>query len=189
MQMLPTSDCVCSGKQLGEVLGMNLRQIERHAQSGVLKPVRCKLRGKHFRLSESVQAYQRYREEIVKQQCSRTSDAYEKARSRRMAAEALCAELRAGELRGELLRADDVDRAVCSVLSIARSHLMAIPSRVTHSLLPHVAAETGNANFQAIHQIVTADVRRSLTEASQLEANGISRRRDRAKRNGEDGAA
>jgi hypothetical protein len=62
---------------------------------------------------------------------------------------------------------------------------MAIPSRVTHSLLPHLPEE--DAKFQIVYSKVNAEIRRGLTEASQLETNGISRRKDRAKRNGEDG--
>ena len=171
-------------EQIAEVCGISVRQVYRLRDQGVLRKGR---RG--YKLNESVQSYVRHREEIIRQACSKTDGGYNKARERRMRAQAIVEELRAGELEGRLLRGDAVDREVMNVLSNVRSHLMALPSRVTHSLLPHVAAETGNANFQAIHQIVTADVRRSLSEASKLEANGISRQKDRAKRNGTDDAS
>jgi hypothetical protein len=176
---LSDAKSVCTARRLGEVIGRTERQV--HALT-TEKVLRKGARG--YRLDENVQAFLAYREQVIRKECSRTSDAYEKARSRRMVVEAVCAELRAGELRAELLRSDDVDREVTRTLSIVRSHLMAIPSRVAYSLLPHVPQE--DAEFQTVYNKINVEVRRGLTEASQLEEHGLSKRKDRAKRNGDD---
>jgi len=167
-------------EQIADICGIGVRQVYRLRDQGVLRKGR---RG--FKLAECVQAFVRHREAVIRQACSKTDGVYERARSRRMAAQAAVEELRAGELRGELLRADDVDREVMNTLSNVRSHLMAIPSRVAYALLPNLPAK--DANFQAVHKKVSDEVRRGLTEAAKLETGGVNRHRDRVKRsNGAD---
>jgi phage terminase Nu1 subunit (DNA packaging protein) len=135
-----------------------------------------------YSLAQAVQEYLAYQAKFIEKRCGSDS-AYELARTRRMKAQAITEELRAGEARGTLLRRDYVARVVMEVLSHARSHLLAIPSRVSYSLLPHVNEK--DANFQAIYQKVNAEVHRGLNEASQLEKNGIGKRTQR-ERNGEE---
>jgi phage terminase Nu1 subunit (DNA packaging protein) len=178
--MLPSAAAVCSGQQLAEVIGVTLRQIERLAVAGVLKPVRCKLRGKHFRLAESIQRYLAYREKSVIEQTKGADNDYIAARASRMRALAEQEEMNLRLRKGELLRSDDVDFTVTKMLTATKSHFLALASRISRLLLPHVADETSNANFQSVYKIVNDEVRLCLTEASEFTMADIISRADRA---------
>jgi hypothetical protein len=85
--------------------------------------------------------------------------------------------------RGELLERSRVTFIMTSVLLAVRNHLLSLASRITRQLLPHVADSTGDANFQAIYQIVKDQVRAALTEASEFKAQDIlNRKREPAHR-------
>jgi phage terminase Nu1 subunit (DNA packaging protein) len=156
MILLQDSDAICSAKQLGEVIGRTSRQIERLVDSHVLKPVRCKLRGKHFRLSESVQLYQRHREEIVKRDCAKGDDSYNAARTSRMLALAQIEQLRAKQLRGELIKREDADATFMTILRNCRDQLRAIPSRTMHPL-------TGMSDAKEINLLLKTEIDTTLT--------------------------
>jgi phage terminase Nu1 subunit (DNA packaging protein) len=136
MIMLPSADAVATGKQLGEVLGVTSRQIERLAVDGVLKPVRCKARGKHYRLAEAVQAYLQHQRDFLRQQFSGNGNAeYDAARTRRMQALATAEELALAEKQGTLLNAADVDFWVSLTIRNFRDQIRAVPSKVMHALV------------------------------------------------------
>jgi hypothetical protein len=105
---LASVDAVCSARQLGDVIGVSSRQIERLTVDGVLKTVRGsgKFRARRYRLSDAVQAYLRHERDCLREKLSRNgSDDYEGARTRRMNAIALIEEARAaGQRRADQSR-------------------------------------------------------------------------------------
>jgi phage terminase Nu1 subunit (DNA packaging protein) len=85
--------------------------------------------------------------------------AYEASRARREAAEAAMAELREGELRGELIRVEAVRAVWASRIVSTRDALLQIPSR----LAPVLAAET---NLATVTQLLDDELRQALEQLS-----------------------
>ena len=82
---------------------------------------------------------------------------YLASRARREAAEAKLAELKLGEVAGELVRADDV-RAECARLATAlRNAFLQMPDR----LAPVLAAETEPSR---VHALLMTEIRQVLTQ-------------------------
>jgi hypothetical protein len=103
--------------------------------------------------------------------------AYVEARARRMNASAESEEMDLRLKRGELIELSRVTDVVTGLLLVVRSHLLSLASRITRQLLPHVAAETENANFGSVYQIVNGEVRAALTEASELRCRDVLSRK------------
>ena len=70
---------------------------------------RVKLKGKRYRLSESVQRFCAYKEQYAIERTKGVDDAYIAAQAERMAALAQIEQLRARQIRGELVKVADVD--------------------------------------------------------------------------------
>jgi hypothetical protein len=76
---LLSADAFCSDAQLAAVCGLSARHVQRLTAERVLR------KGKRgYRLSASVQAYLRYREEWIKRECSKTDNGYNEARTARI---------------------------------------------------------------------------------------------------------
>jgi len=130
--MIEPADVICSARQLGDVIGVSSRQIERLTFDGVLKTVRSssKFRGRHYALGDSVQSFLRHERDCLRDRYSRNgSDEYESARARKMAAAALVEESKARQLSGELLDRASTTAAIVNVISIVESRVLSIPSR------------------------------------------------------------
>lgn len=84
---------------------------------------------------------------------------YEVSRARREAAEAAMAEMREGELRGELIRVDAVRSVWAARITCTRDALLQIPFR----LAPVLAAET---DLHAVTQLLEDEIRQALAELS-----------------------
>jgi hypothetical protein len=155
MVELPSPDVICNGRTLGAVLGLSAQQIERLARDHVLKTVRSsKLRGRHYRLNDAVQAYLRYQHDYVKAQCSSSNgDGYNRARERRMNALALIEEMRARQLSGELIERAQVMLAFAQVVNVTKSHLLGVANKAMHELAHRSAPE---ANVIVKRHVTTA---------------------------------
>jgi phage terminase Nu1 subunit (DNA packaging protein) len=156
MILLPNPQAICTGQQLAEVLGVTPRQIDRLRASGVLKPVRCKAKGR-YRLGDSVQSYLRYRDQYVTERLKVADDAYNKARAKRMAAMGAMAELELSAKRGQYLYKPDVEFHLSTLLQNCRDRILAIPSRTMHSLV-------GRTNAMECNKIVGDEVNLALNE-------------------------
>src|SRR5262245_53777964 len=131
---LADANAICTARQLGDVLGLTVRQVHHLQTEGILRKARGKLQG--YKLAESVHAYLRYQHDYVKQKCSRNGDqAYNDARSRRMAALAQIEEARAKQLRGEYVRRDRVVHVVTTLPSVTKNHMLGLPARLTRQLI------------------------------------------------------
>src|SRR5262249_40354329 len=136
--MLSSTDVICRRRQLATILGITSRRIDTLTAEGVLKPIRCSsaLRGKGFRLAESVANYVAYnRASLAKQFARNGNGEYESARSRRMIASATVEELRAKQLTGESLNRTRVIMVMTSLLGALRNHLLGLPIRLSRRLI------------------------------------------------------
>lgn len=132
-----------------------------------------------YRLGECVQAFVKHREAIIKRQCSSSDDNYNAARTSRMLALAQIEQLRARQLRGELIKSEEADSTFMLILRNARDQLRAIPSHVMHRLTAMSDAKEINLLLKreidaALNQLADsgskAKVRREIKR--QLETNG-----------------
>ena len=121
--------CVCSE-----------RTIQRLTKQGVLRLAKDRnrrlLRGR-YELGDAMPKFVEYLRDQI------TSDdphakAYVEARARRMQASAESEEMELRLKRGELIEVSRVTSMVTSLLLTVRNHLLALPSRITRQLLPHV---------------------------------------------------
>lgn len=84
------------------------------------------------------------RDNEVKFDGSEMDEAHDEARTRREIAEANIAEMKEGELRGDLIRVSSVKATLSTVFSTTRDALLQLPSR----LAPLVAADSDPASVQ-----------------------------------------
>jgi hypothetical protein len=160
MTLLPNVDVICDRQQLAGVLGVSDRQIDRLVVDHVLKPVRCKLRGKHFRLAAAVQSYLAHRERYVTERSAGSNGEYDVARTRRMVALAKREEIETAAREGLYLRKTAVEFHIGMLLRNCRDRILAIPSRLGHVLI-------GKANFREVYEPLDSEVRLALTEVSE----------------------
>jgi phage terminase Nu1 subunit (DNA packaging protein) len=162
--LLPSVDCVCTRMQLAKILGITSRRIDTLAAENVLKPVRLgsALKGKGFRLAESVANYQTYsRASLVKQYARGGDGEYEKARSRRMSALAEAQELELAIARGDMVRRARVLHVMTALLSTVKNHVLAIPSRCTRQVV-------GQRDVHKVRSVLDKACRDCLREASEF---------------------
>lgn len=155
--------------QLARWFDCTPRHIQRLTVEGVLTRARDEegneVRGR-YEVAATVFAYVRYLKTLAKVDDASETE-YQRLRNAKMAAEAAVATIKLKELKGEMLRAGDVDFLLTNLITATKQHLLSIASRVTRTLVPFVAAETGNANFQKIFDAVNAEVERGLRELSE----------------------
>ena len=158
--------CVCSE-----------RTIQRLTKQGVLPQAkdpktRRLLRGR-YELGDAMPRFVEHLRDTVTS-ADPSESAYQQARARRMAASAEMTQLELAHKRGDLIPRERVIFVVGNLLTVTKNHLLALASRITRQLLPHVSAETGNANFQAIYETVNGEVRAALTEASEFDMKQLA---------------
>ena len=157
--MIEPADVICSARQLGDVIGVSSRQIERLTVDGVLKPVRSRFRARHYRLGDSVQAYSRHDRDCLREKFSRNgSNDYEDARARRMLAVAKREELETQLRTGQLIDRTSATIAVTNAISIVRNHVLSIPTRCARRLV-------GQTDASKVHSILKTHCRAALREA------------------------
>jgi hypothetical protein len=145
----------------GRVVQLAQRDLLRRAKEG-----KKELRGR-YDLRENVVAYIRHLR--LREGRNGDGDDFSRARSRRMTALASIEEARAREMSGEVLRRDHVISVVTNLLSVVRSHMMAVPSRLMHRLL-------GLTDKLESYRIVNDEIRRSLTELSNFDPSEFDER-------------
>jgi len=158
---LANADVICSARQLGDVIGVSSRQIERLTVDGVLKTVRSssKARGRRYRLDAAVQAFVRHERDCLREKLSRNGNGeYEDARARRMAATAAIEEARAKQITGQLLDRKAATISVVNMVTAIKNHVLALPSRLCRVL----ARET---DVNTVHSILKSHCRGALQEA------------------------
>src|SRR5260370_13182768 len=130
-------DAICSGNQLAAVIGCSPRQIDVLRVEGVLSCVRSRLRGRRYRLADSVQRYVAHQKQITKAACSSggNGDGYNAARARRMIAIAQVQEARSKQVAGEFVRRDRVVEVMTRMLAIVKSHVLHIPSKCSRLIV------------------------------------------------------
>jgi phage terminase Nu1 subunit (DNA packaging protein) len=160
------------------------RHVRRLQNDGVLSLARDEdgqeKRGRYELLPNNI-AYIRYLRR--KAQMDDTSESeYMKLRNRRTAADAESAELDLQLKRGRLHGAGDVEFVVVTMITAAKSRLLAIPSRVTRLIV-------GMTDFQTIHDLIGKEIESVLKELSGFNRKMFSRQnRDhiRQSENGDD---
>jgi hypothetical protein len=183
--MASIHNAFCSAMELGEVLGITSQHVRRLHDGKVLR------RNKHgFRLAESVQAYVRHREEVIKQQCSKTDNGYDLARTDRMRCLAERERLDLRLRSGELIRADSVLMTISLILKTLRDNLRGIPAKLMHKMAgisdpKQVNLEMKNAIDAALRKNERHGLGRKTStrhQTSQRNDRFTKRRRDRVKR-------
>ena len=158
---LVNANAICTARQLGEVLGLSMRQIHHLEGEGVLKQSRSKSSLKRYSLAESVQAYLAYQRKYVAKECSKDTAAYDSVRTRRMAALAEVEEMRLKQSKGELLRRDRIVLVMTSLLTQTKNHMLGLPTRLTRQLVMQ-------RDPNKIRSILDAAVRNCLIECSKF---------------------
>src|SRR5262245_20145984 len=130
--VLNVVNALCSATQLGEVLGLSTRQVHHLDREGVFRHEGNRASVKRHRLATSVHAYLKFKHHAARQNSN--GSAFEDARTRKMNAAALIAELQARQLTGELISRRRVTLNVTAVLSVVKNHLLGLPSKMMHEL-------------------------------------------------------
>ena len=164
--MLSDPNAICSAVVLGKVIGLTDRHVRELVRDGVLKCARTKLKGMLFRLGENVQRYQAHQRKV---QEPRGSDAYERARTRRMENEADRSGLLLRQLKGELHTSQVVLFVLTNGITATRAHLLAIPARVTLLL-------KGETDEKKIYNILYGEIETALRSVSELREEDFTRR-------------
>ena len=157
--MLSDPSAVCSAPVLGKVLGLTDRHVRELTRDGVLRCARTKLKAMRFRLDENVQRYQQHQRKVQEQ--AKGNGEYERERTRRMRALATKEELGVSLLRGELHKSEDVLFVLTQRITSARSHLLAIPSRLASRLV-------GEIDQRNIYDLLQTEIELALRGVSQL---------------------
>jgi phage terminase Nu1 subunit (DNA packaging protein) len=157
MPMIELNDAnaICSGNQLAQIIGCSPRQIDVLRVEGALVCARSKLRGRRYRLAESVQRYIAHEKQRAKAQSASNNnvDGYSRARERKMNAAALIEELRARQLTGELIEREQALLVFGLLVSNTKSRLLAVPNKAMHELAHRSAPE---ANVIVKRHVTTA---------------------------------
>ena len=148
-----TNDTVVSSTELAVVLGLTQRRVQQLAQDGTIQSVS---RGK-FSLADSVQRYisfldnPNYNEEDEKiERVKRISESQFKA------AKATIAKLEAEELKGNMHRAEDVEKVTETLVYTIRSALMAFPSRLAVDVIGlQTASEASEVIRKEVNKVMS----------------------------------
>jgi phage terminase Nu1 subunit (DNA packaging protein) len=151
--------------QLARLFDVTPRHIQRLTADGVLQRARdvdgTELRGR-YELLLNVRAYVKYLRTQARLDDASESK-YVQLRNQKMAAEAEQAELRLKLFKNTLHRAEDVEFTMTNMLTAFKSRILAIPSRVTRSLI-------GQRKFQVIYEILYQEIELALQELAGYDA-------------------
>ncbi len=154
---------IITGNDLAALTGHSQRTIQRLAAQGIIKQARDQKGRKLSNRYRAGDACPRVCEYLRDQVLINDPDeaSYRAARARKMAAEAAMSESALRLQRGELLDGEQVDREVMNVLSSVRSHMRALPSRISSLLLGLTRPQ--------IHAVIKKYVDLALREASEFD--------------------
>lgn len=155
--------------QLARLLDITPRRVDQLAADGILVRARDEtghsLRGR-WEMIPNVHAYIKHLRGQAR--LDDASDAsFVSHRNSKLRAEAEMAELRLRELKGELLRRDDVDFWISNALTAFKSRIQAIASRISRLLL-------GKTKFKEVFDIITTETDLALDELSQMDSAQFS---------------
>jgi phage terminase Nu1 subunit (DNA packaging protein) len=157
--------------ELAKCLNIAVRTVAYLKANGVLTLARDRegkpLRGR-YELQRNFTAYIQYLQDQHK--AGDGEFEREKLRNRKLMAETDIAELTARELRGELLRGEDVLFVLNSRITGARAQLLAIPSRVSRLLI-------GETDHRRIHEILRDEIEAALRNISELREGDLRKQR------------
>jgi phage terminase Nu1 subunit (DNA packaging protein) len=150
--------------QLARLLLLSERRIQQLVRAGILKHAfdentGRELRGR-FRFVPNLHAYLKYqRNELGGDDVSELR--YLEGRSRRMTALAEAEEMRLGQLKGKLFRAEDIEYTFTQIFTAVRAKLLAVPSRTARLLL--------GKDFGEIVGVLQREVELALTELTTID--------------------
>jgi len=150
--------------QLAKLLDITPRHVRNLVAAGVLERARDEegkeLQGRYAMVQNNV-AYIRYLRKQSK--LDNTSEtAYQSARNAKITAEARTAQLKLGVMENRLHMAEDVEWSITTMITAARSRLLAIPSRCARLLI----GATKGKEFQEIFDLLMSEIRSCLKELS-----------------------
>lgn len=139
----------CKTEVISELFGLTVRRIQQLTNEGVLQTTSVKegsRRVNRYDLAPTIQAYIKHLSEKSKQKNTSASDKENESakldgEARYKQAKADMAEMELKEMKGELHRADDVEKIMTNHVFAVRSMLLSLPSRL--------AVDTANAKNKA----------------------------------------
>ena len=147
----------CSTSELAEILGLSDRRIRQLEQQGVISKIG---RGK-FNLAQAVQQYITW----IKSQAAAKSEEeldLKKEKTLLTRAQRQKAELELQIMRGELHRAEDVERVMNDMLGAFRARCLTIPIKAA----PRIQGET---DIVTIQEVIKKEVYEALSELSEYD--------------------
>lgn len=158
----PRSGQTLDTTQLARLFDCTPRHLQRLTADGVLTRARDEdgneMRGR-YEVARNVLAYVRYLKGLARIDDASESE-WARLRNERMRAESEMAGLKLKELKGELLRKDDVEFVMTNIITATKNHLLAIASRLARSLV-------GLKSFTKIREKISAEMERALRELSE----------------------
>jgi phage terminase Nu1 subunit (DNA packaging protein) len=152
--------------QLARLLLLSERRIQQLVRAGVLKhafdeDTGRELRGR-FRFVANLHSYLKYQRNELGRSDDVTELRYLEGRSRRMTALAEAEEMRLGQLKGKLFRAEDIEFVVTQVFTAIKNKLLAVPSRVGRLLI-------AKTDIVEITTLLKDEVELALTELTTID--------------------
>lgn len=148
--------------QLARLFDCTPRHLQRLTSDGVLTRARDEdgneLRGR-YEVARNVLAYVKYLKGLARIDDASESE-YQRLRNERMRHESELSALKLKEVKGELLRKDDVEFVMTNLITATKNHLLAIASRLARTLV-------GMKNFHKIREKISAEMERALRELSE----------------------
>ena len=163
-------------QDLASMFLVSERQIYRLTVQGVLRLARNKkrqsVRGR-YTLQDAVSRYVEHLRLLLATRNGAAEEDYTAARAQRMAALAQQEAMRVQEMRDELLRKEDVEFCVTSMLTRFRQRLLASPSRLMHSLV-------GIVDPKVINLKTTEEIHGALNELATPDEKWLRRMRKKS---------
>lgn len=148
---------------IAKLLLLTERRVQQLTSDGVLPKGE---RGR-YELAPVVQSYIRYlRDRALPGQVEVASNDFHKARARRTAAEACLAEMRAAEMKGELIPAHDVRAVLASVVARIRSKLIGLPPKLSPLVV-------GSTSLSEVEGRIREGVHEALEELAGTQVAGV----------------
>lgn len=146
------AETIVTAQQIAELLGVTVQAVRNQADQGFM--VRADKRGR-FLLEPSIRKYCAHLRDMASGRGDPGSAAsLAQERAKLAARQSELAELKAAQMRGELVPAVDVEARWRGALAGLRSRLLAVPSRV-RTRRPHLSREEIEAVEQEIREALT----------------------------------
>lgn len=156
--------------QLARLLDITPRRVQQLAADGIIARARDETGRELSGRWEMIPAVHGYIKHLRGQaRLDDASDAtFVSLRNTRLRAESEMADLRLGQLKGTLLRRDDVDFWISNTLTAFKSRIQAIAPRLARLIL-------GKKNFKEVYNTIKTETDLALTELSQLNSRNFER--------------